>query len=68
MNMCEKGVLTGHKLSGIVFNVVDGSSHSVDSSEYSFQLAAEGAMRQGALITPHIYKTINIYIQCDIYS
>lgn len=45
-NVCEKGILTGHKISGLRFHLVDGASHSVDSSEYSFQLAAEGAMKQ----------------------
>ncbi|KAI0237439.1 Elongation factor G, mitochondrial [Lamellibrachia satsuma] len=42
----EKGTLTGHKVSGVKFVLLDGAHHAVDSSEYSFQLAAEGAMKQ----------------------
>lgn len=43
---CSKGVLTGHRISGIRFVLVDGAHHSVDSCDYSFQLAAEGAVKQ----------------------
>jgi len=43
---CERGALTGHKISGIKFVLQDGAHHVVDSCEYSFQLAAEGAIRQ----------------------
>lgn len=45
-NVCEKGALTGYKMSGIRFVIVDGANHAVDSCDYSFQLAAEGAMKQ----------------------
>lgn len=45
-NVCEKGALAGYKMSGIRFVIVDGANHAVDSCEYSFQLAAEGAMKQ----------------------
>lgn len=41
------GPLLGYKVSGIKFRLKDGASHCVDSSDYSFQLAAEGAMRDG---------------------
>ncbi|XP_067949203.1 elongation factor G, mitochondrial-like [Watersipora subatra] len=41
---CEKGPLTGHKVTGVRFRLQDGANHAVDSSEYAFQLAAEGAM------------------------
>ncbi|OQR69423.1 elongation factor G, partial [Tropilaelaps mercedesae] len=44
--MCEKGFLTGHKVSGVRFQVEDGEHHIVDSSDYSFLLAAQGAVRQ----------------------
>ncbi|ESN97877.1 hypothetical protein HELRODRAFT_114036 [Helobdella robusta] len=43
---CEKGALTGHKISGLKFVLLDGASHAVDSCEFSFQLAAEGAIKQ----------------------
>ncbi|XP_013401292.1 elongation factor G, mitochondrial [Lingula anatina] len=41
-----KGPLIGKPVSGISFTIRDGASHSVDSSEYSFFCAAEGAMKQ----------------------
>lgn len=43
--MCEKGLLSGHKIAGIHFRLQDGAHHIVDSSEYSFFLAAQGAMK-----------------------
>lgn len=42
---CEKGALTGHKLSGIIMRLKDGAHHEVDSNEWSFHQAAEGAMK-----------------------
>lgn len=44
--MCEKGPLTGHKISGICFRLQDGGSHPVDSNEIAFTEAAYGAMKQ----------------------
>lgn len=44
--MTEKGLLSGHKLSGIVFRLIDGAHHIVDSSELAFMLAAQGAVKE----------------------
>ncbi|XP_035906916.1 elongation factor G, mitochondrial [Anopheles stephensi] len=43
--MAEKGLLSGHKLSGIKFRLQDGAHHIVDSSELAFMLAAQGAIK-----------------------
>ncbi|KAL3283322.1 hypothetical protein HHI36_006470 [Cryptolaemus montrouzieri] len=44
--MSEKGLLSGHKLSGLKFRLMDGAHHIVDSSELAFFLAAQGAVRE----------------------
>lgn len=44
--MCEKGLLSGHKIAGIHFRLQDGAHHIVDSSEWAFNLAGQGAVRQ----------------------
>lgn len=38
--------LIGHKVSGVRFRLEDGEHHIVDSSEFSFMMAAQGAMKQ----------------------
>ncbi|KAL5475425.1 hypothetical protein EMCRGX_G025240 [Ephydatia muelleri] len=43
---CDKGLLSGHKVTGLRFVLEDGVSHPVDSSEIAFKQAAIGAMRQ----------------------
>ncbi|KAM3182842.1 elongation factor EF-G [Hymenolepis weldensis] len=46
-NVCESGgSLCGAKIVGVRFRLKDGAHHCVDSSDWAFQQAAEGAMRQ----------------------
>jgi len=44
--ICERGLITGHKMAGVRFILEDGAAHGVDSSELAFRLAAIGAMRE----------------------
>jgi len=46
MQMAQKGLLSGHKLSGLRLRLLDGAHHIVDSSELAFNLAIQGAIRE----------------------
>ncbi len=43
----DKGILIGAPITGVRVVINDGASHSVDSSDVAFQLAAIGAFKQG---------------------
>ena len=43
---CESGIFMGYPIVNIEVDVIDGSYHPVDSSELSFQIAAQIAMRE----------------------
>ncbi|XP_053601089.1 elongation factor G, mitochondrial [Plodia interpunctella] len=45
VDTCQKGYLSGHKISGVKFRLQDGAHHIVDSSELAFFLAAKGAVK-----------------------
>lgn len=45
LETCEKGILSGNRVAGVKFRLLDGASHCVDSSEIAFILAAQGAVR-----------------------
>lgn len=51
LESCQRGHLSGHKISGVKFRLQDGAHHIVDSSELAFFLAAVGAMKEGYLHT-----------------
>lgn len=44
--VCEKGPLTGHKVTGVNMLINDGQIHVVDSSELAFRTAVHGAFRE----------------------
>lgn len=46
LSMAEKGLLTGNKLSGLKFRLIDGAHHIVDSSELAFFLASQSAIKE----------------------
>ncbi|CAH2104960.1 unnamed protein product [Euphydryas editha] len=46
IDTCQKGYLSGHKISGVKFRLQDGAHHIVDSSELAFFLAAKGALKE----------------------
>ncbi|XP_041970384.1 elongation factor G, mitochondrial [Aricia agestis] len=45
LDSCQRGMLSGHKVSGVRFRLQDGAHHIVDSSELAFFLAAKGAVK-----------------------
>ncbi|VVC44206.1 Translation protein, beta-barrel domain,P-loop containing nucleoside triphosphate hydrolase,Translation [Cinara cedri] len=44
--MAEKGLYSGHRISGLRMRLLDGAHHMVDSSELAFILATQGAIKQ----------------------
>jgi elongation factor G len=62
----QKGVLAGYPLVNLKATLVDGSYHSVDSSELAFKLAAQLAYKEGipqanpVLLEPIGYLTVTI--------
>lgn len=45
--LCCTGLLTGNKIAGLRMRLQDGAHHVVDSSDLAFNLATQGAMKQG---------------------
>lgn len=43
----QQGTLTGHRVQGVRMCILDGRTHSVDSSELAFRLASIMSFRQG---------------------
>lgn len=64
LTVCEKGLLTGNKISGVKFRLQDGAHHIVDSSELAFHLAAHGAMKEG---TAFIYLFTIIILISNVF-
>lgn len=44
--MAEKGLYSGHRISGVRMRLLDGAHHAVDSSELAFILATQNAIKQ----------------------
>lgn len=56
---CDRGFLSGHKMCGFRFVLLDGAAHAVDSSELAFRLAAIGATKQAFQhASPYILEPI----------
>merc|ERR1712062_722779 len=46
LKACEKGALSGHKVVGLKYRIIDGAHHIVDSSDLAFELASIGSMKE----------------------
>ena len=46
MESCNKGLMSGHKVVGVRMTLVDGASHEVDSSDWSFFQATTHAFEE----------------------
>lgn len=42
----KKGTYAGFPIVGVRYRLQDGDNHAIDSSDWSFQLAGEGSMKQ----------------------
>jgi elongation factor G len=64
------GVLGGYPVTGVRVRLIDGSHHSVDSSEIAFKLAGVQAMKQAlqeadpALLEPVMLVTVSVPESC----
>lgn len=55
----ESGPLVGHKVLGVNMLINDGQVHTVDSSEFAFRTAVQGAFKEGFLkASPQILEPI----------
>ena len=62
----SEGVVAGYPVKGVRVRLIDGSYHTVDSSEMAFKLAGAQAMRQAmeqagaVLLEPIMHVTVNV--------
>lgn len=46
LKACEKGILSGNRVAGVRFVLTDGAHHMVDSNDWSFEQAADMAVKE----------------------
>lgn len=64
LDISAKGPLSGNKLAGVRFVLQDGADHKVDSSEFAFYLAAQGAMRD--VYTDGIFQILEPIMSVEV--